>query len=67
VHALLVVSRLTIVAELGAIVALVESGAVFGAVIAGVFMLANTLLTVYLTTRLSSRRDEAPKWTRRRR
>ena len=65
-HALLALSRFAIVASLAAVATAGSEGAIVAALIAGAFMLANTLLTVYLTRQLT-RRDEAARRRRRRR
>ena len=65
-HALLTFSRLASLTSLLGAAAAAGGGAVEAALIAGGFMLVNTLLTVYLTIRLQ-RKDEAPRRSRRRR
>jgi hypothetical protein len=59
-HAIATLAKLGAVGAGALTIAAAGDGQVFAAVIAGVFMLVNSLLTIFLTLRLSRRRDPPP-------
>lgn len=58
-HALLTLSKLTLLLEAAGTVLAAGDSQVLAAVVAGVFMIVNSVLTIWLTLRFS-RRDERP-------
>jgi membrane protein implicated in regulation of membrane protease activity len=59
-HALLSLSKLALLLEAALTIAAAGNSQIFAAVIAGVFMLVNSVLTIWLTVRFARRRDEPP-------